>query len=88
MEKANAIYFDSVEAFILRKTSSYFLQNKRIFTLQTLVDLGSDLRDNVYASVRKKENWLTCQRHFFYLQKLGMLTAKMFSKSLFFVFVF
>lgn len=56
MEKANAIYFDSVEAFILKKTSSYFLQNKRIFTLQTLVDLGSDLRDNVYASVRKKEN--------------------------------
>lgn len=55
-KKTNAIYFDSVEAFILKKTSSYFLQNKRIFTLQTLVDLGSDLRDNVYASVRKKEN--------------------------------
>lgn len=54
--KKHAIYFDSVEAFILKKTSSYFLQNKRIFTLQTLVDLGSDLRDNVYASVRKKEN--------------------------------
>ena len=39
MEKSNAIYSWNSPAFILKKTkvTFYFLQNKRIFTLQILV---------------------------------------------------